>query len=188
MTGKRFYIDNDGDLYDRQTKRLLMLDFGYSEAIYVNAVLELLNALHEEKESLKTRFHEERELAMRLSRECDILTIKKQELELWNEKYTVMIKANSNLNEVLSDELEKVKKENQRLKSRITYLERKMDRERNATTKQHLKWSKEAEEQIQTLKEENEQLKLLIKKVLETTPIEHSLAIDLKNSIKELYK
>ena len=38
------------------------------------------------------------------------------------------------------------------------------------------------------LKEENEQLKLLIKKVLETTPIEHSLALDLKNSIMELYK
>ena len=38
------------------------------------------------------------------------------------------------------------------------------------------------------LKKENEQLKLLIKKVLETTPIEHSLAIDLKNSIRELYK
>ena len=38
------------------------------------------------------------------------------------------------------------------------------------------------------LKEENEQLKHLIKKVLETTPIEHSLAIDLKNSIRELYE
>ena len=38
------------------------------------------------------------------------------------------------------------------------------------------------------LKKENEELKLLIKKVLETTPIKHSLAIDLKNSIKELYK
>ena len=35
-----------------------------------------------ENEQLKTRLHEERELAMRLSRECDTLTIKKQELEL----------------------------------------------------------------------------------------------------------
>jgi len=43
-------------------------------------------------------------------------------------------------------------------------------------------------ELLNTLHEENEELKLLIKKVLETTPIEHSLAIDLKNSIKELYK
>ena len=43
-------------------------------------------------------------------------------------------------------------------------------------------------EEYNHLKKENEELKLLIKKVLETTPIEHSLAIDLKNSIKELYK
>lgn len=41
---------------------------------------------------------------------------------------------------------------------------------------------------ITSLEKENEQLKLLIKKVLETTPIEHSLALDLKNSIRELYK
>lgn len=41
---------------------------------------------------------------------------------------------------------------------------------------------------VNTIAEENEQLKQLIKKVLETTPIEHSLAIDLKNSIRELYE
>lgn len=35
--------------------------------------------------------------------------------------------------------------------------------------------------------QENEQLKQLIKRVLETTPIEHNLAIDLKNSVRELY-
>ena len=63
MTGKRFYIDNDGDLYDRQTKRLLMLDFGYSEAIYVNAVLELLNNLHEENQFLKQSNDNLRKLA-----------------------------------------------------------------------------------------------------------------------------
>ena len=38
--------------------------------------------LEKENEELKIRFREERELAMRLSRECDTLTIKKQELEL----------------------------------------------------------------------------------------------------------
>ena len=37
------------------------------------------------------------------------------------------------------------------------------------------------------LKLENEQLKQLIKKVLETTPIEHNLALELKNSVRELY-
>lgn len=37
------------------------------------------------------------------------------------------------------------------------------------------------------LKKENKQLKQLIKKTLETTPIEHTLAIELKNSVRELY-
>lgn len=37
------------------------------------------------------------------------------------------------------------------------------------------------------VKEENEQLKTLIKKTLETTPIEHNLAVELKNSVRELY-
>ena len=37
------------------------------------------------------------------------------------------------------------------------------------------------------LQKENEQLKQLIKKVLETTPIEHNLALELKNSVRELY-
>lgn len=46
----------------------------------------------------------------------------------------------------------------------------------------------ELENKLNALHEENEQLKQLIKKVLETTPIEHSLAIDLKNSIRELYE
>ena len=43
-------------------------------------------------------------------------------------------------------------------------------------------------DRLNWLVEENEQLKQLIKKVLETTPIEHSLAIDLKNSIREFYE
>lgn len=41
---------------------------------------------------------------------------------------------------------------------------------------------------VEDVCKENEQLKLLIKKVLETTPIKHSLALDLKNSIRELYE
>ena len=49
-------------------------------------------------------------------------------------------------------------------------------------------WEQKAIQRINSLEEENEQLKQLIKKVLETTPIEHSLAMDLKNSIRELYE
>ena len=70
---------------------------------YANHMVNLLNELHnkyideyalretlqlelqrveEENKTLKTRFKEERELAMKLGSECDTLTIKKQELEL----------------------------------------------------------------------------------------------------------
>lgn len=55
MTEKRFYIDKSGDLYDKQNNELLMLDFGYAEAMYVNSVLTILNQLHEENEELKER-------------------------------------------------------------------------------------------------------------------------------------
>lgn len=48
-------------------------------------------------------------------------------------------------------------------------------------------WSDKATEKIKELEEENEQLKALIKKTLETTPIEHTLAVELKNSVRELY-
>ena len=53
MTEKRFYIDNNGDLWDRQSKDMLMQDFGYCEAIYVNAILDLLNELNEEVMDLR---------------------------------------------------------------------------------------------------------------------------------------
>lgn len=55
---KRFYIDKSGDLYDKQNNELLMLDFGYAEAIYVNSVLEVLNQLHEENQKLKNYLKE----------------------------------------------------------------------------------------------------------------------------------
>lgn len=45
-------------------------------------LLKLLNELAEENKTLKTRFKEERETAMRLGSECDNLTIKNQKLEL----------------------------------------------------------------------------------------------------------
>ena len=43
------------------------------------------------------------------------------------------------------------------------------------------------QERTEKVFNENEQLKGLIKKTLETTPIEHTLAIELKNSVRELY-
>ena len=52
-----------------------------------------------------------------------------------------------------------VYQENNKLKSRIEYLERKIQRERNSTQKQYAKWEKEAETKIKELSGENEQLK-----------------------------
>ena len=56
--------------------------------------------------------------------------------------------------------------ENEQLKSRIEYLERKMQRERNSTQKQYAKWEKEAETKIKELSEENEQLKKVLGAIL----------------------
>lgn len=40
---------------------------------------------------------------------------------------------------------------------------------------------------LNKLHNDNKQLKGLIKKTLETTPIEHTLAVELKNSVREFY-
>jgi actin-related protein len=47
--------------------------------------------------------------------------------------------------------------------SRIKYLERKIDRERNATQTQHEKWDKQATERIKELEKENDELKQQLK-------------------------
>ncbi len=57
------------------------------------------------------------------------------------------------------DLLNELNDENEQLKSRIEHLERKIQRERNGTQKQYVKWEKEAETKIKELSEENEQLK-----------------------------
>lgn len=60
--------------------------------LWKEEVIDLLNELNDENEQLKVRFKEEREFAMRLGRECDTLTIKKQELELEIERLEAIIK------------------------------------------------------------------------------------------------
>lgn len=81
MTKKRFTIQDERVVKDNE-KYVTENGYVFSYKFDAEEVCNLLNELHEEKEYLKIRFHEERELAMRLSRECDTLTIKKQELEL----------------------------------------------------------------------------------------------------------
>ena len=44
---KRFYVDNDGDLYDRDRNSLLMLDFTENKASECKQILDTLNRLHE---------------------------------------------------------------------------------------------------------------------------------------------
>ena len=45
MTGKRYYIDKSGDLYDKETNSLLVLDFGYSyDGVVCKRIVDLLNS------------------------------------------------------------------------------------------------------------------------------------------------
>ena len=93
MTAKRFYKQKssirDYMLYDEDREDAYFIS---CDEHTIDTLVNLLNELHKEKEYLKTRFHEERELAMRLSRECDTLTIKKQELELEVNRLETIIK------------------------------------------------------------------------------------------------
>ena len=59
----------------------------------------------------------------------------------------------------------------EQLNSRIEHLKVKMDRERNATTKQHMKWDKEAQEKINELEKENKALTLKIAMLEQIKPI-----------------
>lgn len=76
--------------------------------------------------------------------------------------------------------LNKLNDENEQLKKRVEYLERKIQRERNATTKQHLKWSDEAETKIKELEEENEQLKQQMQTILKLTKKIEDCTYDIK--------
>ena len=144
-----------------------------------------LNAINEEKEQLKF----ERERYKRLSEirqesiNNRILTIKEFIDNCSDKKVKKTLEQlfHSEIKEYdLSKKIRKLEKENEQLKTVINRYEKYSNKKNDELNFRQL--------DILKLKEENEELKLLIKKVLETTPIEHSLAIDLKNSIKELYK
>ena len=59
----------------------------------------------------------------------------------------------------LTELLIELHEENEVLKARITYLERKIQRERASVMKQHEKWDKEAQDKINHLHEENTRLR-----------------------------
>lgn len=64
-----------------------------------------------------------------------------------------------------ASDVRELREENCRLEKKNERLIKKIKRERASTTKQHLKWSDEAEEIINDLRRENEQLKKLISKI-----------------------
>ena len=102
-------------------------------------------------------------------------------VDLLNEQHETIGRLKQNIDELSSVDIEEeLLKENEQLKTVINRYEKYSNKKNDELNFRQL--------DILKLKEENEKLKLLIKKVLETTPIKHSLAIDLKNSIRELYK
>ena len=96
MTGKRFtyeYDKHNGILFDNGMNTFYPIEDSDEN---IKLLCDRLNLLVEENEQLKVRFKEERETAMRLSRECDTLTIKKQELELEIIRLETIIKTGDN--------------------------------------------------------------------------------------------
>lgn len=86
MTEKRFTLvkcyNEQWGVVDKSLEEIDQLVLITTSKSGTGYLVNELNKLFDENEQLKSRFHRERELAMRLSRECDALTIKKQELEL----------------------------------------------------------------------------------------------------------
>ena len=57
MTTKRFYMDKDGNLYDKDDG-LLMLDFGYSyDGVNCKRIIDLLNELAEKNTELQGKYN-----------------------------------------------------------------------------------------------------------------------------------
>jgi chromosome segregation ATPase len=75
--------------------------------------------------------------------------IKDNTLEL-RDNGIVKVFNNERLEELLND----LNEENEQLKARIQYLERKIQRERNSYMKEHEKWEKEIQKENEQLKEE----------------------------------
>lgn len=138
-----------------------------------NSLLDLLNNLNDENEQLKKEI-------ISIEKRADKVYDENEQLKKQREELFIRERDTKNDWRELKQENEQLKKENNEL------------RKENYGNLDGLNYYQEQNghlsSKISDLECENEQLKLLIKKVLETTPIKHSLAIDLKNSIKELYK
>lgn len=83
MAEKRFTVKKSGNgLFYRDG------DYEINNTIQfiVETVEMKLNQLSDENENLKAGFHREKDIAMKLGRECDTLFIKNRELEKKNEK------------------------------------------------------------------------------------------------------
>lgn len=147
MTEKRFTIVNMGleGRYIKEDGKIMEID----------RVVDLLN----ENEQLKRKLQRERTSST------------KQHLK-WSNEAEEQIKELSEENELLKsvnmeyeDALGRLEEENQQLTQKNKRLAEKIQRQQTSHTKQHLKWSNEAEKQIKELSEENNELKQFIQEL-----------------------
>ena len=145
------------DNVDEENWRVLNLHFkDYEDAQFVRDKLEpVVDLLNEQDKTIQQLSHD---ASVLIQANTDYRKENEQlKKELEDALLDVKIYKNANAT------FDNVYQENEKLKSRIEYLKRKIERERNATNKQYEKWEKEALEKINKLEKENEQLKEEIK-------------------------
>ena len=94
------------------------------------------------------------------------MTEKRYKLEQWTSLSLYYSFPNGNLHHSMGkvakrveNDLNSLADENEELKSRVEYLERKIDRERTSYQKQHEKWEEEIQKENEQLKSEIQKLK-----------------------------
>ena len=174
------YMWGDGKSWDRLCNRLNELndentrlkDEVYDWKASAEDYLQLGKVLQKENKELKKTVNYFAEICA-----CSIETLNEDE-RLKKEHSAIIC---TEMQKLLKENKE-LKEENEQLKSQIEHLKIKMNRERNATTKQHRKWDKEVHEQLseqatqigflkdenrhmKSVLEENRELKKLLKKI-----------------------
>lgn len=170
---KRFINDVDnGKLVD--TKRELFT-IHYYDSVDFYELCEFLNRLDEENEQLKQDDEKYRKLSVQLDNRNKELVSENVLLEKENEQ--------------LKQSNTQTLKEFRKMTKRITELANENEQLKTELSEKNIQldYLQSENKQMSNVLNENKQLKQLIKRTLETTPIKHELAIELKNSVRELY-